>query len=367
MSRDERGPRRRFLRGALVAADAVLIVAMAAGLAARAVPPDVAWWPQVAALALTPGALLAVGVGVWMASKAVSGSSRTAWGAAAALHLVLAATVALRTSGLPWIEPGSGPGLTVLSLNVGAGSAGPIGAVLDAAGPDVVGLQEAPLIAEPNAAWPDGWLLAARPGSQALVGRRAYRIAYPEVREHTVVNDPVFSRLPLVSRSEGALADGEGAGTYSRTELVWDGRRVAVYSVHLRSFARAAEGRGGAWWRRAGRSLRDDLVRRADEAEAFRGVLAGEALPYLVLGDFNSTPDQWAYARIAAGHRDALRHPRLRPRFTFPDSVPLVRIDGVLASPQWAVRSGWVGPKGLSDHRAVLAEVVLLSDSDPPR
>ena len=156
------------------------------------------------------------------------------------------------------------------------------------------------------------------------------------------------------------------AGVFSRAEVEWVGQRIAVYSLHLRSFGPARPwvapdrfdvGR----WLRSLDSLRDDMVWRAQEAARFRMILDAERLPYLVLGDFNSTPHQWAYHHIAAGHADVLA--KVGPPFarTFPDSRPLVRIDGVLASPHWRVVSARIGPEGLSDHRAVIAEVALAS------
>lgn len=359
-------------KGGALVADLGLLTLVASGLAAQAVPPRSMWWPQVAALALGPGAVAAGIAGVWMASRAVSRQARRGrWAAAALVHLGLASAVALRSSGLPWTEAGSGPGLVVASLNVGGTDRGDvprIGRFLDETRPHLVALQEAPLVIEPDRSTDDEWVIATRDGPKAFLAREVYRVVPPPIRFHAVVNGPVFGRVPLTSYREGRLAEDDTAGRYSRTGLVWRGRPVAVYNVHLRSFERpSVRRRDQGTWGRVVRSLRRDFVQRAEEAAALRRLLGAEELPYLVLGDFNSTPDQWAYAQVADEHRDALRSPTFRHRYTFPDAVPLARIDGILTSPHWAIRSARVGPSGLSDHRAVLAEVVLLPDAPETR
>jgi endonuclease/exonuclease/phosphatase family metal-dependent hydrolase len=79
-------------------------------------------------------------------------------------------------------------------------------------------------------------------------------------------------------------------------------------------------------------------------------------MPVLVVGDFNSTPHQWAYRHLAqglqrVGSRDA----------TFPADRPVVRIDHILAGPAWEVVDARVPvPRqdtAISDHRPVTAQL----------
>ncbi|MEM1115072.1 MAG: endonuclease/exonuclease/phosphatase family protein [Bacteroidota bacterium] len=351
-----------------------MVTVLALGLAARHLRPEVGLWPQAAALAVPALTVGAASAGVWWAVRAARPPrrNRVAW-AAAVVHLGLASVGLLREVG--GRAPGAdGPALTVLSLNVGQAPAtapGRLGEVLRDADPDVIGLQETQIrtVLVPEA--PGGMVVATNPAVQPLLLYSEYETVLPPEPRRVILRGPTFARLPLIDRSEALLSDGDDAGLYSRTEVEWQGRRVAIYSVHLRSYSARPWSEPGfdvrAWVEAPGR-FHEDMARRAHEAEQFRQVLDAETLPYLVLGDFNSTPHQWTYHHIAKGHVDALSAAGpLLARRTFPDGVPLVRIDGVLASPHWRVRSARVAPEGLSDHRGVIVDVVLDPSADGER
>ncbi len=143
----------------------------------------------------------------------------------------------------------------------------------------------------------------------------------------------------------------EGPGVVGRFTSTWEGRPFALYVVHFRSFQREET----SWTGRL-RDLREDFLARGREAEFLRAALDVEELPFLVLGDFNATPDQWSYAHVARDLHDALAE-RAGWAPTFPDRRPLVQIDAVLASPHWTVEAARVLPGGLSDHRGVVADL----------
>ena len=381
---------------------------LAAGLAARYVPPDALWWPQLAALALPALALASAPSAAWLwrtasregrSARAGRLAGRSLASLQGALVLVACAQYAADRVPVGSDAPGSSdatgareggdPGrggareLTVMSLNVGQGPARPrpLADALDALRPDVVALQEATLRVVAVADAPGGVALAAPPSVSALASHPAYRLAVPDVdagalpSEGTTVQNPVFVRADRVGRAASpasggepvSLGPGESPGTYTRAVVEWDGRPVAVYSVHLRSFGRWRQARRPPGFaglarhaRRALAGMRRDLVLRAAEADRLRAVLDAEPLPYLVAGDLNSTPAQWAYRRVAERSDDALAlgggpYPR-----TYPARSPLVRIDAVLASTAFEVVAASVGPPGLSDHRPVVATVRLL-------
>jgi endonuclease/exonuclease/phosphatase family metal-dependent hydrolase len=173
----------------------------------------------------------------------------------------------------------------------------------------------------------------------------------------------LFVRLPA-SFSSPVLLDpisATNSGKYTRTEVEWSGETVAIYNVHFRSFTapRPSGVRAGldAWMVALKASKKDFLAREA-EARTLRKALDGESIPFVVVGDFNATPDQWTYAHVARGLNDALD---TAPGFawTYPDARPLIRIDAILASSGWSVRRSVVLPPGASDHRSVLADLDL--------
>lgn len=362
---------RRGIRLSAAIVDGALSTALTAGLAARYVRPEVFWWPQAVALAVPA---LAVGVtvgGAWWAGRGLRSSKgrRTAWTLAVA-HLSLAVVVPFREVGGERAAIAEGATMTVFSLNVGKVSEPRrLAGALDAVDPDVVALQEGGIRALPLTGVSGERVIATEPPVQIVLSR--YETWLPPGSTKVVLRAPVFARDSVFEMRAAQLGQGSGAGVYSRSEIAWQGRRVAVYSLHLRSFGKARPwtdgGSGlGRWWRALG-DFREGVVLRAREAERFRQVINAEVLPYLVLGDFNSTPHQWSYHRIASGHSDALRVAGQPFARTFPDAFPVVRIDGILASQHWKVRAAHVGPEGLSDHRAVIAEVALESDAPSNR
>lgn len=82
----------------------------------------------------------------------------------------------------------------------------------------------------------------------------------------------------------------------------------------------------------------------------------------ILAGDFNATPDHAAFRRLLrAGYRDAgiERGAALRPTWSAGERVPLFPLDHVLVDPRATVVSYRVFDVPGSDHKAVLAELVL--------
>ena len=336
--------RRRLVWGAVYGSTAVLVALGTLGLLARVSPPATDWVPQVAAIGLPVVASLSAVVAAGLA-VAVARS----WRPGAALCAVACAAVSVGSLADP-PEPDAPPApieeshvvrLVTINLGDAAGREGEVGGYVAASDADVVVLQEAGGGGQPY------HLAVARITSEGYE---------PLVSPGGLGRQVVLTRLPAVSYEAGYLGQhGVHAGVYGRAVLRVAGREVAVYNVHLRSFGRWRESLGPG----SLAGLRDDIVQRAEEAEYLRGLLDAETLPYVVAGDLNSTPDQWAYRRVAAGTRDALAIKGGLLTGTYPSAFPLTQIDAVLASPEFGVVDAGVGPRGLSDHRPVQAALSL--------
>jgi len=117
----------------------------------------------------------------------------------------------------------------------------------------------------------------------------------------------------------------------------------------------------------------EGIVARRESARLLveRGRALAGALPLIVLGDLNSTPDSEVYATINAALRDARnisQTPAYGPLQTFNDfniSKPAEeRIDYIFLSPQWqvlryAVLTDSIDARYPSDHFPVVARVRL--------
>jgi len=91
--------------------------------------------------------------------------------------------------------------------------------------------------------------------------------------------------------------------------------------------------------------------------------LAGEAqFPVIIAGDFNMPVDSTIYRRFWSGWQNAFSTAGFGYGYTkFTDRWG-VRIDHVLASRGWQIRTAGVGPDLGGDHRPVLVELRLQAE-----
>lgn len=82
---------------------------------------------------------------------------------------------------------------------------------------------------------------------------------------------------------------------------------------------------------------------------------AAERLPFVLMGDFNVTPDDPVLAPL--DERLTTTHAFLEGQLTHPSHAPDSRIDFIYAAPSVTVNAARVLPVMPSDHRPVLAEI----------
>ena len=273
---------------------------------------------------LVPPALLALGIGLarrsWTLAVLSAGTAGT----------FLWSTIPAIGVPLPVPPPGAtSPALRLFDANLHAANpdVAPIAEEIRAAAPDLVALQEVD---------PDGAAGLLRSG--ALAGF-PYRVA--EVRRGAS-GIALWSRLPLAEAEVLQVGDMP----FIRATVVLGDRRLRLYVVH----AEAPVGDGRARWRAELRRLDQELRR--------------ERRPLVVAGDFNATRHHPSFRRLLS-HGLADAHERRgrgwaatwpRDRWPLP---PLMRLDHVLVTRGVAVRSVREGVGRGSDHRPVVADLVL--------
>lgn len=283
-------------------------------------------WPQtVAVLALTPYALggaLVVLLATLLARRPVPAIL------AAVLVVMLAVQVLPRV--LPNPQPAaSGPPLVVASVNLQIGNAA--GAVVDLVrerGVEVLSLQELT---------PAAVAALEAAGLDQVLPHRVFYTA------PAVLGSGIASRYPLQQRVLGPPSTIRQPAVH--VELP-DGAEVEVQLVHP---VQPLGIHGGAVWRRELAGLpkpRSDSTMR------------------LLVGDFNSTLDHPVLRRLLdSGYVDAADQVGAGLRATWPTDrglwPPQVTIDHVLADFRCSVRSFEVVAMPHSDHRAVVATLVL--------
>ena len=94
------------------------------------------------------------------------------------------------------------------------------------------------------------------------------------------------------------------------------------------------------------------------ESEALLELVHQFRDPTIMLGDFNSTPEQNLHSEIRKSMRDAWIEKGFGYGGTRTYGLPL-RIDYIYASPHFKIAAVHRGPSGLSDHRSVIATLIF--------
>jgi vancomycin resistance protein VanJ len=172
----------------------------------------------------------------------------------------------------------------------------------------------------------------------------------------------VASRLPIVKdfgrATDETLSDFRYPMTLDRVRLKHpDGFEFVVGSVHLptvrRAFDRLLAGDVDGF--------RLNLTWWDEEAIRLRELMADSgATPLIVAGDFNMPADYHGMASLRASYPSAFEQAGWGCGYTRPTALPWVRIDHVVASPDWSFTRCWVGPDLGSDHLPLIAEAVLI-------
>jgi len=174
------------------------------------------------------------------------------------------------------------------------------------------------------------------------------------------------TRLPLISAETRVFLPDRTWRRGARYRLQGPKGRFTLYSLHLDTPRRALEtlkapaGAGFVQWGNLGaasRELASDAARRAMEARRAR-VWVGETTgPCIIAGDFNAPPDSRLCRRLWGSFRDTFAVAGGGYGYTAHAPWPWVRIDRILASPEWRVSRAATAPGSGRDHLPVVAEL----------
>jgi endonuclease/exonuclease/phosphatase (EEP) superfamily protein YafD len=193
----------------------------------------------------------------------------------------------------------------------------------------------------------------AAPVRAALAGRQTY------VEDQYIV----ASRFPLKDCRPGAMSRGDDPAQYVRCTLTVNGRDVDLFTAHFvspREGLNAARGQVGGGLDEWEHNFSDRLT----QAGMLMRGLVGTARPMIVAGDLNAEENSPVIRRLLSlGLRDAFDSAGfgygytyghdLRPGFSF------LRLDHILVSDSIGVRDCHVGGREGSQHRPVIADLLI--------
>lgn len=156
----------------------------------------------------------------------------------------------------------------------------------------------------------------------------------------------ILSRRPILSSrnhlltrlSTQADAAREPMPGFLQVTVDVDGTEVDVFSTHL--------------------DYRPDPSVRRTQVGEMLAILGDGSRPTLLMGDMNAPPDREELAPLFARLRDSWAG-NADPGFTYPGDAPTARIDYVFVSGPVRAVSARVPATDASDHRPVLADLVL--------
>jgi len=211
-------------------------------------------------------------------------------------------------------------------------------AVIRDCGADIIGLNEVRGLGEHPDYTAQVEQMAAYLGFHCFFGRSIY------VGGHNPYGNAVLSRWPIAEAKVHHIPDPaaslRGRGFEHRSILravveLPEGGELAVFSSHF--------------------GLTPEEQRNAVTLAS--ALTAAERLPFVLMGDFNVTPDDPVLAPLDESL--TVTHGFLEGQFSHPSHAPKDRIDYIYASPGMNVLDAKILPVMPSDHRPVVAEISL--------
>lgn len=235
---------------------------------------------------------------------------------------------------------------------------------VDSVQPDIAALQEATL------AYIEGDPTILAPAYvKALIDSLGYEPAGKDFEDGRFnTPQPVLGQVDFLGKEQFTFMhpddNDEGGMNVVRARFIWQGREAVVYNVHLRTYGRDKPWQehepapfDRAFWFRYMSQYRHAYRIRNWEVDQVLEMIDREEVPVIVLGDLNSTPNNWVYRRMAEGRQDVFRKAGRGWGATYHTRFPVVRIDFILAGPEWEVVEARVPRVWLSDHLPVVARL----------
>ena len=153
-----------------------------------------------------------------------------------------------------------------------------------------------------------------------------------------------FSKYPILKKSRIPFNSSFNAAMY--TDILFNKDTIRVFNIHLQSIrfqednyafidtARFKYSNEQINELRAiGSRLKTAFSKRAEQAQVIASYIKDSPHPVVVLGDFNDTPQSYAYRRIKKGLYDSFRQAGRGFGNTYAGELPSFRIDFIMYGP----------------------------------
>jgi endonuclease/exonuclease/phosphatase family metal-dependent hydrolase len=150
-----------------------------------------------------------------------------------------------------------------------------------------------------------------------------------------------FSRYPIIKKSRIPFNSSLNAAMY--TDILFRSDTVRIFNIHLQSIRFQEENYAFMDTARLkysneqmneiraiGSRLKTAFSMRAEQAQVIANYVRESPYPVIVMGDFNDTPQSYAYRKIKKGLNDAFRKSGRGFGNTYAGELPSFRIDYIM-------------------------------------
>lgn len=164
----------------------------------------------------------------------------------------------------------------------------------------------------------------------------------------------IFSKYPII---KSAKVDFPNTGNgFMWADLLMDGDTVRVINTHLQTTGFYSSFKKGVnhIYKKSG----ENFLIRAAQAKTLRTFISSTSYPIIVCGDFNDTPYGYVYNTIRGKDlQDSFLEKGVGLGGTYRRTLNLLRIDMILVSNHFKVKSHRVITSKLSDHKPIFSEL----------
>jgi endonuclease/exonuclease/phosphatase family metal-dependent hydrolase len=210
-------------------------------------------------------------------------------------------------------------------------------------------------------------LLCLQEADSPIGKQLAKEMGYPHIHAHPKLGTAILSHLPF--QNKGSLDFERSGNSVVWADVQYQGKPLRVYSVHLQSNKISADAetlaeKGNLRDRETWQGIRGILgkYRRAirvrhHQTEKLLEHVRQSPHPVLICGDVNDTPLSHTYQLLSLGRQDTFRAAGSGIGSTYAGILPALRIDYILADPEFRVLTQRTYRVDYSDHYPVLAHL----------
>ena len=175
----------------------------------------------------------------------------------------------------------------------------------------------------------------------------------------------IYSKFAQIKKGTVSIKGERMNNTCIFSDMVFQGDTIRIYNIHLASnwfdksdlafmenpeISKEAIKKGvfGIVKR-----LKNSFQKRAMQVEVIKQHMEKAPYKIIVCGDFNDTPNSFAYHKISEGLQDAFLNKGKGIGSTFLGKIPFLRIDYILHSSRFKTNTFETHQQKLSDHKAI--------------